>query len=174
MIKLLKNKTALSAAAVLAVLAVSQSAQAQTTLGVSASIGSTCIVTTVNMAFGVYDPTSATDLNSTTPGQVQLACTTGAVPKIDISNGSNFTTTRRMSSGAAFLGYGVYQPTSNAAGAACPAVGAGTAWVSGSPFTLTAAPSTASRAYNVCGRITAGQSSAVGNYSDTLTATITF
>jgi spore coat protein U-like protein len=174
MIKLFKNKTVLSAAAALCVLAATQGAQAQTTLGVSASIGSTCIVTTANMAFGVYDPTSPTDLNATTPGQVQLACTTGAVPKIDISNGSNFSTTRRMSSGGNFLGYNVFQPTSTAAGAGCPAVGAGTAWIAGTPFTVTAAPSTGSRTYNVCGRITSGQSSPVGNYSDTLTATITF
>ncbi|MFN5542702.1 MAG: spore coat U domain-containing protein [Betaproteobacteria bacterium] len=174
MIKLLKNKVVLSAAAAVCVITASQSAQAQTTLGVSATIGSTCIVTTANMAFGVYDPTSATDLNASTPGQVQLACTTGAVPKVDISNGSNFSVTRRMSSGANFLGYSVFQPTSNAAGAACPAVGAGTAWASGTPFILTAAPNTSARVYNVCGRITAGQSSTVGSYSDTLTATITF
>ena len=175
MIKLLKNKVVLSAAAAVCVITASQSAQAQTTLGVSATIGSTCIVNTVNMAFGVYDPTSATDLNASTPGQVQLACTTGAVPKVDINNGLNFSATRRMSSsGANFLGYSVFQPTSNAAGAACPAVGAGTAWASGTPFILTAAPNTSARAYNVCGRITAGQSSAVGSYSDTLSATITF
>jgi len=173
MFKLLKSKTALSIIAVAGALAASQSAQAQS-VGVSASIGSTCIVSTTNMAFGVYNPTAPTDINATTPGQVSLSCTTGAVPLIDISNGANFVGTRRMASGANFLGYSVFQPVSTAAAAACPAVGAGTAWVSGAPFTVTAAPNNVARAYNVCGRITAGQSSAVGSYSDTLIATITF
>ena len=173
---LLKNKAALGTFAVLAALGASQGVQAQTALGVSASIGSTCIVTTVNMAYGVYDPTSATDLNSTTAGQVQLSCTTGAVPKIDISAGANVNgTQRRLKANASdFLNYDVYQPTSTVAGAGCPAVGSGTAWAAGTPFIVTAAPSTTQRSYNVCGRIVKQQSSAVGSYSDTLQATITF
>jgi spore coat protein U-like protein len=177
MIRLLKNKAALGTIAVLAALGASQAAHAQTALGVSATIGSTCLVTTVNMAFGVYDPTSATDLNSTTAGQVQLVCTTGAVPKIDISVGLNAGagTQRKLKANASdFLNYDVYQPVSTAAGAGCPAVGVGTAWAAGTPFVVTAAPSTAQRNYNVCGRIPKLQSSAVGSYSDTLQATITF
>jgi spore coat protein U-like protein len=140
-------------------------------IGVSATIGANCLLTTVAIAFGVYDPLSATPLNGT--GQVQLACTVGATPAVALDNGLNVNVAqRRLVSSGNFLNYDIYEPATNAAAAACaytnpyPTVAPG--------FTLTAAPTTASRNFNVCGRIPAGQSSPNGTYADTVTATITF
>lgn len=169
-------KAAAQAVAVAGLLVASQGAQAQSTttaaIGVSATVGANCIVATVPIAFGVYNPTSATALNAT--GQVQLTCTIGATPAIAVDNGLNSTAgQRRLLSGATnFINYNVFQPASNAAAAACAFT---TAYPTVAPgFVLTAAPSTAQRVYNVCGQIPALQSAAVGTYSDTITATVTF
>lgn len=168
-------KVAVQALAVAGLLVAAQGAQAQSTttatIGVSATVGANCIVATVPIAFGVYNPTSATALNAT--GQVQLTCTIGATPAIAVDNGLNSTAgQRRLASGANFINYNVFQPASNAAAAACAFT---TAFPTVAPgFVLTAAPSVAQRVYNVCGQIPALQSAAVGTYSDTITATVTF
>ena len=167
-------RTAASVAAVAAALsAVSASAATTTgTVAVSATVGTNCILSTTPIAFGVYDPLSATAKTGT--GQVQLVCTIGATPSVAIDNGLNVTGAQRrlVSGGTNYLSYDVYQPTTNAAGAACAYT---TAYATTAPgFALTAAPSTASRAYNLCGQVPAGQAAPNGTYSDTVTATITF
>ena len=158
-----------------ALLASSSAALAATTSGnvaVTATVGANCILTTVPITFGVYDPLSATAKTGT--GQVQLVCTVGATPAIAIDNGLNVSGTQRrmVSGGTNFLNYDVFQPTSNAAAAACAYVTPFPTAVPG--FALTAAPTTASRSYNVCGQIPASQSAPNGSYTDTVTATITF
>lgn len=142
------------------------------TIAVNATVGANCILTTVPINFGVYDPLSATPRDAT--GQVQLVCTVGAVPAVAIDNGLNASGAQRrlVSGGTNFLNYDVYTPTTNAAGAACAYTTAYPAVAPG--FALTAAPSTASRSYNVCGRIPATQAVPNGTYVDTVTATITF
>jgi spore coat protein U-like protein len=157
-----------------ALLASSSAVLAATTTGnvpVTATVGSNCILTTVPLTFGVYDPLSATA--KTGAGQIQLVCTVGATPSVVVDVGLNVAgSQRRMVSGGNFLNYDVFQPASNAANAACTYV---TAYpTSGLGFGLTAAPSTASRTYNVCGQIPALQSAPNGSYTDTVTATITF
>jgi spore coat protein U-like protein len=158
-----------------ALLASSSAAMAGTTAGnvtVTATVGANCILTTVPIVFGVYDPLSLTPKTGT--GQVQLVCTVGATPTVAMDAGLNVTGVQRrmISGGTNFLNYEVFQPTTNAAGAACSYVSAYLA--AGPAFALTAAPTTASRSYNVCGQIPAGQSAPNGSYTDTLTATITF
>ncbi len=157
------------------ILSVSNSAQAQTqtgSIGVSATVGTNCVVSTTSIGFGTYDPAAVAPTNGT--GTVALVCTTGATPSIAVNLGSNPNATqRRLTSGANTLNYNVFQPTSNAAGAACAYT---TAFPTTTPgFALTAAPSTASRTYNICGQIPAAQSgAAAGTYSDTLTVTVSF
>ncbi|QJR14834.1 Csu type fimbrial protein [Usitatibacter palustris] len=166
----MKNK--ILAAAILAAASIgAHAATTSGTIGVSASVGSNCILTTTPIAFGVYDPLSATPKQGT--GTVQLVCTVGATPAVAIDNGLNASgAQRRLISGVNTLNYDVFQPTTNAAGAACafatpyPAVAPG--------FVLTAAPSTASRSYNICGQVPISQSVPNGSYNDTVTATITF
>jgi spore coat protein U-like protein len=158
-----------------ALIASSSAAMAATTTGnvtVTATVGANCILTTVPITFGVYDPLSATAKNGT--GQVQLVCTVGATPAVALDNGLNVSGAQRrmISGGTNFLNYDVFQPTTNAAGAACAYVTAFPVAVPG--FALTAAPTTASRSYNLCGQVPAGQSAPNGSYTDTVTATITF
>ncbi|MFN7221589.1 MAG: spore coat U domain-containing protein [Burkholderiales bacterium] len=149
------------------------SAQTQTgSIGVSATVGTNCVVSTSAISFGTYDPAAVPPTNGT--GTVALVCTTGATPSIAVNLGANPNATqRRLTSGANTLNYNVFQPTSNAAGAACAYT---TAFPTTAPgFALTAAPSTASRTYNICGQIPAAQSgAAAGTYSDTLTVTVSF
>lgn len=142
------------------------------TVAVSATVGSNCIVTTVPIAFGVYDPLSATPKQAT--GQVQLVCTVGATPSVALDSGLNASGAQRrlVFGGTNFLNYDVFTPTTNAASAACAYATAYPTTVPG--YALTAAPTTASRSYNLCGQMPAGQSGANGTYGDTVTATITF
>lgn len=170
--KNLKNSL-LATALVVAGLASSASFAATTSgsVSVTATIGANCILTTVPMAFGVYDPLSATPKNAN--GQVQLVCTVGAAPSVALDTGLNPSgAQRRLGSGVNMLNYDIFTPATNAASAACAYTTAYPAVAPG--FALTAAPSTASRTYNLCGQIPALQSVPNGSYVDTVTATITF
>ena len=103
-----------------------------------------------------------------------LVCSQGTTPNIAVSLGSNpLLTVRRMTDGTNFLAYSVFRPTSNAAGATC--TGATVDYPDTAPgFGLPAAPSTASRTFNLCGQIAAGLSIPIGTYNDTVVATVTF
>lgn len=154
-------------------LAAASGVSAQTiNLGVSATVGAACVLAQTPIAFGVYNPAASVALDAT--GNLSLACTTGSTPNITIGLGLNpLAGARRLASGTDFLNYSVFQPLSNAPGAACAFV---TAYpIANTGFVLTAAPSTAARIYNVCGRIPAGQTTATaGNYADTVIASIAF
>ena len=164
-------KKILVAAVLLATSSAALAATTTGTVGVSASVGANCIVSTLPMAFGVYDPLSATPKNAT--GQVQLVCTLGATPSVAVDVGLNVSgVQRRMVSGGNFLNYDVFTPTTNAANAACAYTTAFPTAIPG--YALTAAPSTASRSYNLCGQVPALQSVPNGSYNDTVTATISF
>jgi spore coat protein U-like protein len=140
---------------------------------VSAAVARTCSISTVNMNFGNYDPITT---HATTPldvnGSVTIACTRGTTTSIDLSPGANAAsavgTTRAMAGGVTpdHLSYELYQDNTFS-----------TVWGVGNPgnaYVPPAAPSRAPRTYTIFGRIPAGQDSAVGNYSDTVTATVNF
>ncbi|RYY52801.1 MAG: hypothetical protein EOO24_64840, partial [Comamonadaceae bacterium] len=68
--------------------------------------------------------------------------------------------------------YNIYQPATNTPGAACAYT---TVWGVGSAaLTTTAAPSTAARSYNVCGRLPGSQDVPIGSYTDNVAVTIAF
>lgn len=100
-------------------------------LNVTATITANCTITTTPVAFGSYDPVSGGDVTGT--GTVVVACTKNASPlSIGLGNGSNFAAGTRNMSGASFtekLAYSLLQPVSNAVSAACPAMSAGTPWI---------------------------------------------
>lgn len=153
-------------------------ASAQTAnMAVSASIAGSCSVIANPLAFSVYDPLSPTALNG--GSTVVITCSTGAGASLAMGIGANSTGSgaaaqRRMRIGATtnYVNYSIFQPSSSAELAACAYT---TPWGNGTtggavlPIGVAASPTP--RTFNVCGQIPAGQSSAIGNYVDTVVVT---
>lgn len=144
-------------------------------LTVSANVDANCTIETTEVAFGTFDPVADGDAYSA-GGKVSIRCTKGTIAKIGLDLGANTSgTTRRMSAGGSnYLAYELFQPASNAVGAACAYT---TVWgntVDTDTLNVPPAPSKAVRDYNVCGRILASEDPAPGNYSDTVVATVNF
>jgi spore coat protein U-like protein len=181
-IRLSKRATTLALASVFGVAVVaSNAALAASTpanLAVSASVAANCTISTGAVAFGPYDPVVA---NATTAlpgtGSVSIACTKGSAPSITLSLGANAVGTQRnmkiVGGGADVLGYTLHQPPDTTPGTACPG---STVWDTsvGGTFTPTAPTTKASRTYNVCGTVAAGQDVSVGTYNDIVVATVNF
>ena len=156
-----------------------------TNLSVTANVQTKCSGTTTAVAFGTYDPTSATALNGV--GTVVVTCTKGATGvTIGLGLGGNASgSIRRMlgSPGGDFLTYELYNPTVNTPGTGNCGTGngSGTIWntgaglftpdVSGSPWAANSA-----KTFEVCGVIGINQDVTAGGatYSDTVLATLTF
>lgn len=141
---------------------------ASASLAVSASVSKNCTITTAPVNFGAYDSVAA---NATAPldgiGTVTVTCTKGAPAKVGLSVGSNAQgTTRRMAGGtAAYLTYELYKDTSHA-----------TVWgdTLDTALDIPAAPNRNPRSFTVYGRVPATQDATVGNYTDTVVATVNF
>jgi spore coat protein U-like protein len=155
--------------AVLATAATHLSAQTATaSLTVSASVTKNCTISTAPVNFGGYDPVAA---NATAPldaiGTVTVACTKGAVAKVGLNAGGNAQgTTRRMGQGTAeYLIYEIYKDTGHA-----------TVWgdTADTALDIPAAPNRNPRTFTAYGRIAAAQDASVGNYTDTVVATVNF
>jgi spore coat protein U-like protein len=145
------------------------------TIAVSATVNNSCNLTTTPLAFGSYDPSTGTAVTST--ATVTAICTKGTVYSIGLDTGLNGSAatslgigvTRAMSgsAGGTDLGYELY--TSNSYS---------TVWKQTAPnepaFTA-GAGTTSGTAYTVFGSIPASQYGVTpGNFSDTVTATITY
>ena len=137
-------------------------------LSVSATVSKNCTITTAPVAFGNYDSIAA---NVTAPldgvGTVTVTCTKGAAAKVGLDPGANAQgATRRMTQGAAaYLIYELYKDTTHS-----------TVW-GNTPTTgldVPAAPNRNPRSYTVYGRVAAAQDATVGNYIDTVVATVNF
>lgn len=160
----------ISAASFVALLALAApnmacAAQDQTTFAVTASVVAACAVSATNMLFGSYDPTSATpnDKQST----VNVTCTNGVSYAIglDAGGGSGATVAaRKMSASTDLLTYSLYTDS-----------GRMTVW--GNTANVDVVSSTGTgvlQAFTVYGRAPAAQTAPVGNYTDTVTVTVTF
>ena len=137
-------------------------------LTVSANVTKNCTITTAPVNFGAYDPVVA---NATTAldaiGTITVTCTKGAAAKVAMNAGSNAQgTTRRMSASASeFLNYEVYRDAARTV-----------VWGEGDANSLDipAAPSRNPRTFTAYGRVAAAQDATVGNYTDTVIATVNF
>lgn len=144
-----------------------QAATATGTMAVSATVLTSCTVTPGPLAFGNYDPTSATPLDATATIAVQ--CTAGTAYSVGLNAGvgAGATLTGRkmtVAAGASTLNYTIYNNSGRTVnwGDTGPN-GAVTGTASGLIDTLTA-----------YGRIPVSQSAPAGAYTDTITVTLTY
>jgi spore coat protein U-like protein len=144
-----------------------QAGSSSSSLTVNATVSKNCTITTAPVNFGAYDPVAA---NATNPldavGTVTVTCTKGAVAKIGLSTGSYPSGGRRMfAGGQAFLAYELYKDPAHVS-----------IWrdTGTDVVDIPAAPNRNPRDYTVYGSVTAAQDAAVGNYADTVVATVQF
>jgi spore coat protein U-like protein len=135
---------------------------ATTTFSVTAAVGSACTIASTNLAFGTYT-LAQLDGSST----VTVTCTSGAVVKIGLNAGTGSGATvsaRKMASGSNTLNYGLYSDSARSV-----------VW-GNTPGTDTVNTTGTGSAqpFTIYGRIPANQTSPVGSYSDTITATVNF
>jgi spore coat protein U-like protein len=141
---------------------------ASATLSVSATVLKNCTITTAPVAFGNYDSVTA---NATAPldgiGTVTVTCTKGAPAKVGLDVGANAQgTTRRMGQGATdYLTYELYKDNAHAI------IWGNTA---GTALDVPAATNQLPRNFSVFGRVAPAQAAAIGNYTDTVVATVNF
>lgn len=151
-------------------------ATATANLGAGSSVAPNCTIATAALAFGAYDPIVANAAAALTgAGSITVACTAGSAPTITLGLGANaLGAVRRMANGVERLSYELYQPPNTTPGTACGPLTTIWGTAGANIFTPTAPASKAARTYNVCGSIAAGQDIGVGNYADTVLATVNF
>ena len=144
--------------------AVSASAQTDT-FQVTANVNAACTVAANDLAFGVYDPFSATPTDGSATMDVLCTNTTPYDVGLDAGVGTGATVaSRKMASGANLLNYTLYQDS-----------GRTTVWgeTVGTDTESGTGTGTA-QTLTVYGRIFALQNAVPGAYSDTVTVTVTF
>jgi len=135
---------------------------------ISATVRKNCLITTTPVAYGGYDPAS---VNATAPldatGAVVLTCTKGTTASIGLDGGANAQgPARRMTDGATgYLAYELYRDNSHS-----------TVWsnTGGGILTAPPAPSKDPRSFTVYGRVAGAQDVPVGNFTDSVVATVNF
>jgi spore coat protein U-like protein len=153
------------------------SALAQVNVNVQVQVQGNCNVSApIDADFGLQGPLVSTNLPAT--GQVTLTCNRGAAPLVAVSNGNNFSGTRRMANGANFVPYAVKQPTITGTNyTVCPAFGGGSAFGTGVDELDASAAFTASggpRTVTLCFETTVDQNTVIATYTDTVVVSVSF
>ena len=141
---------------------------ASSNLNVSVTVAVNCTMTAGTLAFGSYDPVGANAAAALdASGTFTVACTKGAAGvTIDLGQGGNYSSGRRMTFSSSYLSYQLYSDSNRSA-----------IWGStsgGSAINVSPPASSAPVTYTVYGRIPPGQDIAAGNYSDTVVMTVNF
>jgi len=143
-------------------------------LNVTASVASSCKITSVNaISFGAYDPAVA---NATTPadaaGAINVVCTKGGAVAIQLDQGVQakaastcLAPARQMKSGTDLLGYDVYSDTGRTTLWGCDAT---------NQVSFTSTGALAPTTFATYGRVPAGQDVPSGSYADTIVVSVTF
>lgn len=140
-------------------------ATATDTFQVTATAIDQCQVSASDLAFGNYDPLSASATEGSTTLTVTCTLSTTYDIGLDAGTGSGATVSdRKMTSGADTLNYGLYQDAAYT-----------TVW-GNTPGTDTVADTGtgAGQDFTVYGKIPAQQNVPPGSYADTVTVTVTF
>lgn len=161
-----KAAALLCAAMVLGIPAAGLAATATTTFQVTATVLSVCTVSATNLAFGNYDASSGTPNDASSTVTTTCSNSTAYTVALNAGTGSGATVAmRRMTNGANTLNYSMYTTA-----------GRTTVWGDGTLSTVTQAATGngSGQALTVFGRIPTGQYVTAGNYTDTVTATVTY
>lgn len=130
-----------------------QTASSSNTDNVTASVTAVCTVDVFSLAFGAYDPTSATPLDANTT--ISVSCTKGAAPSITLSAG------RTITNGTDNLTYSLFSDAYT------------TAWVDGGSVGTSTGPASP-MTVALYGRLAASQNVSAGSYAGTLNATVNY
>lgn len=165
----------LTAVALLAATGEAAAATATTTFGVSVTVNSNCLVSASNLAFANYTPAGGNQTANTT---VSVRCTKGTAFTVALNGGSTSggtVTQRLMTNGgspASTVQYNLYT-VANFATIWGDGTG-GTATVSGTGNGVTVANAVAETVYGELVDSATNQVVPPGNYSDTITVTVTY
>ena len=145
------------------------STTATSTLGVSATVTSNCVVSTTAVAFGNVDVTSGSNVDGT--GGISVTCTsaTGWSASADAGGGTSATlATRQMVDGSSnLLNYVLYTDSARSS-----IWGDGTG---GTTATIDDTGTGSAQAKTIYARVPSGQTSLpAGSYADTVTVTVTY
>lgn len=170
----MKFKKTLLAAAVFALGGFAMTASATsstTTFQVTATVINNCIISSTNIAFGNYDPTSGTAV--TAQGSVSATCTMGDIVSVALGQGLNpaagstaAVPARQMISGVNKLPYHIYIASSGT-----------TEWGTGGPnqpASQTSASVLTPLVFTTYGSLPAGTNVPSGSYADSVIATVTY
>jgi spore coat protein U-like protein len=128
------------------------------TINVTANVVGNCTIsTTTHLDFGDYDPVvvnASVAKNEEAPAAISISCTKGSTPAL------SFTTTGTMTGGGDTLAFNLFSNSGR------------TIALAGSTMDFSAGK--AAQTVNIWGELPAGQDVAVGPYTGTITATITY
>jgi spore coat protein U-like protein len=142
-----------------------------TTFQVTASVANNCFIDSAStLAFGPYDPSSAAVLDGAS--NIVVRCTNKTPYTLSLNAGTTTGgtfTNRLMTTGTDTLQYNLYTTTARTTVWGDGTAGTGTVAKTGAGLTVGNAQTT-----QVFGRIPVQPDAAVGNYSDTVTVTVTY